>query len=249
MSTGFVAMTLDDLPRLLESGYRLRYQVYCLERKFLPAENYPDGLEIDEFDCDAVHVGVIDRHGELAGTARVIHTGSIGLPILRYCTLFPEETVLDDPANMVIEASRLSVSRNYTRRLGDGFYGVAEVPEPIEPVRRPQRSNRGGVFGTLMKGLYQTTKRLGATHWIVATEKSLQRRLLQFGMPFRPAGPESHYGGLVAPYVMSLAEWDAAILSRQFPALDDFLVGLEPEFSPRIAAPEPAEAVAVSSGR
>jgi len=248
MST-FQAVTLDDSPQLLEKSYRLRYQVYCLERKFLPAEDYPYGLELDEFDREAVHVGVVDPHGELAGTARVIHTGSTGLPVLRYCTLFSNETVLNDAGNKVVEPSRLSISRNYTRRRDDGFYGIPEVPDSTEQAKWPQRSNRGGVFGTLLKGLYQATKRLGATHWIVATEKSLQRRLVQFGMPFSLAGPESDFGGLVAPYIMSLAEWDEVILSRQIPALDDFLVGLEPEFTPGIGEHDPRAAMAQISRR
>jgi N-acyl amino acid synthase of PEP-CTERM/exosortase system len=235
MSRSFRALTLDDSPQLLEKSYRLRYQVYCLERKFLAAGDYPEGLERDEFDSDAVHVGVVDSDGELAGTARVIHTGAHGLPILRYCTLFPDERAFDDVSNLVVETSRLSVSRNYTRRHDDGFYGVAEVSDPpAVRIGRPQRSLRGGVFATLLKSLYQATKRLGATHWIAATEKSLQRRLIQFGTPFRLAGPEAVYGGVVAPYIMALAEWDEVILSGKIPAVDDFLVGLEPEFMPRM---------------
>jgi N-acyl amino acid synthase of PEP-CTERM/exosortase system len=234
MSENFVALTLDDSPRLLECSYRLRYQVYCLERAFLAADAYPDGLEIDEFDRDAIHVGVVDVRGELAGTARMIPTGRARLPLFGYCTLFPGESVLNDPDNTVVEISRLSISRNYTRRHDDGFYGVAETPEWTARAVGPRRSNRGGVFGTLFKGLYQTTKRLGVTHWIAATEKPLQRRLAQFGMYFRLAGPESNYGGPVAPYIMSVADWDQAILSGQIPALADYLVGLEPEFMPVI---------------
>ena len=54
--------------------------------------------------------------------------------------------------------------------------------------------------------------------------------LAQQGLPFRVIGPESDYFGLVAPYQMDLQEFDRIILSGQFPALDAFVIGLEPEF-------------------
>ena len=85
----FCARTIDGQRALLEQSYRLRYQVYCLERKFLRAEDYPNGLEIDEFDRHAAHIGAIDSHGELAGTARVVRSSEQGLPIFEHCVIFP----------------------------------------------------------------------------------------------------------------------------------------------------------------
>jgi hypothetical protein len=84
----------------------------------------------------------------------------------------------------------------------------------------------------MIKGVYHATKRLHVTHWIVAMEKGLRRRLTHYGLPFRLAGPEADYHGPVAPYVLSLAELDDVILTRTFPALDDITRGLEPEYWP-----------------
>ena len=67
---------------------------------------------------------------------------------------------------------------------------------------------------------------------MAATEKSLQRRVEGYGFPFRAIGPESDYGGPVRPYLMNLAEFDSVILSDRHPLLEDFLMGLEPEFRP-----------------
>lgn len=228
---------LDDSPHLLEQSYRLRYQVYCLERKFLPASDYPDQREIDEFDCHSVHVGVVDADGELAATARLIKSSPAGWPLFQHCTVFPEhEALIKDAANTVVEVSRVSISRRYTGRRHDGFFGISDiltldhVANPTGPERRLGRSN---AFATLANATYQAAKRLGATHWIAATEKSLQRLVVQFGLPFRPAGPETNYYGVVTPYVMSMAEFDHVILSGQIAGIDNFLVGLEPEFTPR----------------
>ena len=82
LTGAFRPVTIDDSPQLLEKSYRLRYQVYCLERQFLRAEDYPNQLEFDEFDRDSVHVGVLDAEGELVGTARIVKPNSAGLPLL-----------------------------------------------------------------------------------------------------------------------------------------------------------------------
>jgi N-acyl amino acid synthase of PEP-CTERM/exosortase system len=227
----FSARTIDPVRALLERSYRLRYQVYCLERKFLPAGDYPDGLETDEFDRHAIHVGAVDAQGELAGTARVIRPSASGLPIFDHCTIFPHETAEFNAENpRLVEVGRLSVSRSYCRRRTD-------LTLPAGDARRRGANYRGSerrhqhedVFLTLLKALYQASKRIGATHWLAATEKPLQRMLAQRGFPFHSIGPDSDYFGLVAPYQMELREFDEVICSGHFPHLDDFLVGLEPQ--------------------
>jgi N-acyl amino acid synthase of PEP-CTERM/exosortase system len=216
----FHTRPIDDSPDLMEQSFRLRYQVYCCERNFLPVDAYPDGRESDEFDRHSVHVGVLDAWDDLAATARVVSLTKAGpgFPLFQHCRIFADEAELLDPDNNVVEISRLSMSRRYRRRPQNG------VPE--------RRDVRRQAFLTLLKGIYQASKRMNATHWLAATEKSLQRLVEQYGFPFRVIGPETNYGGPVAPYLMNLAEFDDVILSRTIPALDDFLVGLEPECHP-----------------
>jgi N-acyl amino acid synthase of PEP-CTERM/exosortase system len=212
---------IDHMPRLLIESYALRYQVYCRERKFLAAENYPNRLERDEFDLHSIHTGVVDMQGVLCGTARIVKPSELGLPLLRHCEMFPHEAEFAGRDSRVIEVGRLAVSRSY-RRPG-GNLDAAGM----------RRRGREEVLLTLLKALYQQTKRLGATHWLAATEGSLPRLLSQHGFPCRAIGPEAEYFGAVTPYAMDLKEFDDVILSRRFPVLDQFLIGLEPEFSPR----------------
>ena len=124
------------------------------------------------------------------------------------------------------------MSRRYRRRPQHG------VPE--------RRDVRRQAFLILLKGIYQATKRMEATHWLAATEKSLQRLVEQYGFPFRVIGPEANYGGPVAPYLMN---WRSSMTSscpvrlrrsKSFPSV------WSPSFS-RIVGP-PA-AVATSSCR
>ena len=228
MSPTFRPVTIDDSPHLLEISHRLRYQTYCVERRFLNAEDYPNQLESDAFDRDSVHVGVLDADDELVGTARIVKPNSAGLPFLLHCTLFPLETTFAQLGNTVVEISRVCINRRYTRRRSDVF---SDAPEPAESEHaipsHDRRRERDDVFVTLVKALYHATKRLGATHWIIAIEKSLRRRIARYGLPFQLAGPEGDYYGCVAPYIMSLAELDQVIHGRQFASLDSFPIGLE----------------------
>jgi len=235
MSGPYRPVTLDD-------SYRLRYQSFCLEQLFFNKDNYPSQLETDVFDRAAVHVGVLDATNELVGTARVVPPNSAGLPLFRYCTLFPGDTTVADPANTVVELSRVCLTRRSNRAMADGDDTGPGEPPPEVLLSQAPGSGHGShdAFATLIKAMYHATKRLHGTHWIIAVEKALRRRIARYGLPFRLAGPEVDYYGPVAPYVMSLAELDDVIRARLYAALDDFPVGLEPEYWPSPLVPTSA---------
>src|ERR1043165_7041228 len=57
----------------LKQALSLRYQVYCLERNFEDAAQYPDRLETDDFDAQSVHGVLFYRPWDKAvGTIRLI---------------------------------------------------------------------------------------------------------------------------------------------------------------------------------
>ena len=237
MSAPYRPVTLDESAQLLAMSYRLRYQTFCLERLFFSKDEYPSQLESDLFDQASIHVGVLNAEDSLVGTARVVPPNSAGLPLFRYCTLFPQETTLADPSNTVVEISRVCVNPRWTSRVTDG--AVASETETASPAGPLPVHEHGpdakDAFATLIKGLYHVTKRLQATHWIIAVEKALRRRISRYGLPFRVAGPEVDYFGPVVPYLMSLADLDEVISSGRYPVLERFPVGLEPQYrSPRL---------------
>ena len=102
----FQARPIDDVLQLLDDSYSLRYQVYCLERKFLRADDYPLGLEFDEFDRHSIHVAAIDTRGALVGTARAVKISEIGLPLFRHCTTFQHEMDHPPPNARVVEVGQ-----------------------------------------------------------------------------------------------------------------------------------------------
>jgi N-acyl-L-homoserine lactone synthetase len=208
---GFLPRTIGDDPALLEQSYRLRYQVYCVERKYLSAGDYPDGRETDAFDKDSVHVGAIDVSGELAATARIVKPNGRGFPMFQHCALFPDVQTLNQPGTVPVEVSRVSISRSYARR---------------------ERRRRTEPFLTLLNAVIRAAKRVGATHLIGATDLALHRSLVHHGFPYRFAGPQVDYYGLVAPCIMSLHELDDVILAGRYALLEGFPVGWDPHLWP-----------------
>ena len=138
MESGYRAIegrVIDSDQQLLDQSYRLRYQVYCVERAFLNAGDYPEQRERDEFDRYSLHVGVVDRGSELMATSRLIQVSMCGLPLFRHCQIFPHETELYRHTNRVVEVSRLCVSRQL----------------------RERGQSRASVVATLYRELYQAS--------------------------------------------------------------------------------------------
>jgi N-acyl-L-homoserine lactone synthetase len=194
----FSARTIDDDPRLLDQSYRLRYQVYCVERGFLDATDYPDGREVDEFDTHSVHLGLLDADGNVIGTARLIKPNPHGFPMFRHCAFFPEVMPPDAPHVAPVEVSRLAISRRYMR--------YRRRSEPL---------------CDLVKAMVVGARRVGANHLIAASEAALARRLVQFGFPYRIGGPTADYYGPVAACLMNLDELDEVVAGGRFPSLRD----------------------------
>lgn len=225
----FRALEIDDVPELLHASYQMRYQVYCIERNFLSPHYYPLAVETDVFDQHAVHIGVVNSEDVLVATARLVRRTDDGLPMYGHCSLTFRDPVLADKNAPIVEVSRLAVSRRYNRRQGDEHYALAGGMRSNGEKRR----EGGEIVMTLYRALYQASKRHGFTHWLAATERSLQRLVLRYHFPFVQVGPETDYFGMVAPYLMDLSAFDQEILSGKVPALRDFLVGLEPHLIPR----------------
>lgn len=190
---------LADTPELLRTALAIRYQVYCLERKFEKADEHDDGMESDGFDADAIHNLVVHRPtGAAIGTARLIlpQRAPGGLPIenLLRANGFCASDYF--PVAKCAEVSRFSISNQFRRRRGDngisdGRYGECRGALPC--------------LG-LIQEIVRQSRALGLTHWAAVMEPKLLRMLAAIGFCFTPVGPLVSYHGLRQPSYACIPE-------------------------------------------
>jgi N-acyl-L-homoserine lactone synthetase len=174
-------VVIADTPDLIEEVFRLRYQVYCVERGFEPGCG---GKEFDEFDDLARHVLLVHRSsGEPIGTVRVIPsflTGGVkGLPMSSVC---PRGTLRALPGWTTGEISRFAVSKQ--RRLSCRAGSMVRLG--------------------LMQGTLRLSRELGLTHWCAIMEPMLLRLLRMTAVQFSPLGPLVEYHGLRQPAYLDI---------------------------------------------
>jgi N-acyl-L-homoserine lactone synthetase len=150
----------------LQSCYRLRFQVYCKEKRWLPAGNFPDGLEIDEYDEKAVHVIALDEDFTIVGLMRILLENNYGkLPYLNHPAMKGERIDLPNCAELTRFVITPSKYRYYVLK---------------------------GIF----RAAYQVSRRLGVENWIFVSEPSMIRFMDRFKFYFTPfCTPAKYYGG------------------------------------------------------
>jgi len=171
-----------DTPELVHEVFRLRYQVYCLERGF---ERGYEGLETDEFDVHASHVLLIHHDsGEAVGTVRIIPSwatdGVEGLPMAAVCA---PDLLQHLPPLATGEISRFAVSK--VRRMSCRVGALLRL----------------GLF----QGVARLSRDLGLTHACAIMEPTLIRLLQMHAIRCLPLGPLVEYHGLRQPAHIDLA--------------------------------------------
>jgi len=173
---------------LLQTALALRYQVYCLERNFEEAEQYPDRLETDPYDGRSVHGVLFYRpSNKEIGTVRLImpHRNLAVLPVHALLTSSSIVPSKHFPKAQTAEISRFAISRSF----------------------RPDKRERSKLpcLG-LVQILLQLSLSHGITHWVAVMQPALLRMLATMGMELTPIGPLVSYHGLRQPSVCSIAQ-------------------------------------------
>jgi len=193
-------LVIINRPDELDDALRLRYQVYCLERGFEPAEG---GREIDGFDVFARHAILRNRVSHQAvGTVRLVVPAlggaSAQMPIDQICGT---SLLRNLPRKFTGEISRFSLSKRY--RGESGIYN---------PLLR--------LF--LMRGVVALSKELGLTHWCALMEPCLLRLLRTSSIHFRSIGAPVDHHGLRQPSY-AVIENVLAQLALEQPSIWDFV--------------------------
>ncbi len=198
----------------LRRAFKLRYEVYCLEHNFLSVDDYPDGVESDEYDDEAAHFYAFDEQEELVGYVRLVRPGADQLfPMQRHCSISSDAATL--PAHgEAAEVSRLMVRSDYRRRRGDRLSVV--TPEQSSAVFKDDRRHAAPqILLSLYRQMYAYSLKVGIRHWYAAMERPLARSLLRRNFAFLPIGPQTDYYGPVAPYLADLRELESQAAERK----------------------------------
>ena len=182
--------------------FRLRYEVYCLERAFLTPDPAVGDLEYDDYDDCSTHFAAFAGDDALIGTVRLVTPErERAYPFERHCTLFPGFDM--PPHHACGEISRLAVRRSHRRRRADCLIGV-----PGAEARGLADDRRSNGSPMLLLGLYREMYRHSRANdirfWFAAMERSLAHSLRKMGFGFQAIGPVADYYGKVTPYMLDL---------------------------------------------
>jgi N-acyl amino acid synthase of PEP-CTERM/exosortase system len=199
---------------LKETVYRLRYQVFCLETGFEQAEQFPDGLEKDEYDTRSKHYLIRHRtSGVYAATTRLILPDPDDIqqpfPIERHCRFDRSELRDTIPRNRLAEVSRFCVSKSFKRRPGEPgtIAGICPHRRHHHLVNDDERRAWPHITLALITCLNTISAHHGITHWYGLIEPSLFRLLTFLGIDFTAIGPLTEYRGKRRPCIMRVPEY------------------------------------------
>jgi len=190
---------IADRPSLTRAAHELRYQVYCLERKFENADEHTSGLETDQFDQHAIQGVLFHRPTERAiGTVRMImpdHCGEDGLPVEQM--LRPNGFNL---ANFVriaesVEISRFAISKEFRRRWTDDC--AIAAGRPLSPQETARQANLACL--SLIQFLVRQSVEHGVLYWTAVMEATFLRMLARMGIHFTAIGPVVFHHGFRQP--------------------------------------------------
>jgi len=200
---------------MVKGIFGLRYEIYCLERGFLPAEDFSSGLETDSYDDCSTHFAGYNMENLIVGSVRLVQPPPAQIfPFEEHCQVF--DTFAFPPREQACEISRLVVRKSYRRRRGDSMHGVsrefmekqdgAVVVQPTKSASKRGKGDSPRLLLGLYREMYRHSKANGVRYWYAAMERSLAFSLRKMGFTFVPIGPTTDYYGPVTPFIVDLEQ-------------------------------------------
>ena len=182
---------------LVTEAHRIRFEVYCRDRRWEPENDGNPGLECDSYDERARHVLLRYRpENRFVGTMRSVEPDAVSPE-----KSFPVQELVDDPrlhqrarvAGMV-EASRFCLSRGRMADLSPGGEEAAAL-RMVNPF----------LMIGLMVAVIQTPLELGYADVCAVLEPWLAHRLMRFGFAMELIGAPVEHHGLRQPCLIPVA--------------------------------------------
>lgn len=208
----YFEMVAADTEVLRQEVYKLRYQIYCLEKCFEKPEEHPDGLESDQYDQYSCHYLI--RHRE---TGCYMATTRLILP---NCAVFPTEanskiadtTLLKNVnRNHLAELSRFCVSRQFRRRANERHLIVTNDTDESRD-SSIEKSCSASITLSLFACAIQMSAEHNIRYWCALIEPALKRVVESYGIYVTQIGPVVEYHGMRMPCAIKVNDFllDAA---------------------------------------
>jgi N-acyl amino acid synthase of PEP-CTERM/exosortase system len=226
-----------DTDALRREVYRIRYQVFCEEMGTEDKEQFPEGLEYDEYDGHSAHCLLRHRRNEkhdiYAGCIRIVlqhpRHRHVRPPFMLHCSDSLWRTKLDPfrlPPGSFGEISRLAITREFRRRKGDVNGATGENLPMLSSTEEERRH-----YPYIPIGLYMAA----AVVWFESDmdylfammEPRLARHLRRYGICFEQAGEETDYHGRRAAFYLT----KEMFLGNLKPDLKDLLGYIQSDLS------------------
>lgn len=194
---------------LKQEVYKLRYQIYCLEKGFLSPSI--EGMEYDEYDAHSSHYLIRHREsGSYMATTRLILPDTKYpeklLPLETYSQIDNTELLKTIPRSNLAELSRFCVSKQFRRRANEKNLLVTNDVDESYLARREKGSS-----AHLTLALFACAIKMSSEHnihyWCAIIEPALKRVFSTLGIYFVEVGPlmtSTHYYGMRTPCIIKV---------------------------------------------
>lgn len=170
--------------------YKLRYQIYCLEKGFLKVENPEEEMEKDPYDERSIHF-LVKSGNRWIGTFRLVIDHLGGLPF--YKVSVPDSPQFIQGKLKAAEFSRLGILRPF-QKLSNG-------QSPHEPSGKESE-----IMLKLLHAARDYCRANSVDHIIFLCRRSITRVLKQFELQAQQIGPTIFHYGPRIPFAISLTD-------------------------------------------
>ncbi len=173
-------------PQDLDDVYKLRYEVYCLERGFEDPSKFYQNQEVDSYDARSIYTLLQHKKsGEFIGTARLIlpdrqHIDDASFDHFPAQKLSNHSMVYDNevfPINRTAEISRICYSQKKAKELG-----ISAIEQKL-------------ILPGLLSGVYMLRDLHNIDHFMAVLEKRLINRCRQIGFTPTEVGDAIEHRG------------------------------------------------------
>jgi N-acyl amino acid synthase of PEP-CTERM/exosortase system len=202
-----IPATTDELK---QEVYKLRYQVYCLEKSFEDTSQHSDGLEFDEYDAHSCHYLIKHKAtGSYMATTRLILPDSNDLnnpfPIELHSQINAEQLPMTIYRPQLAELSRFCVSKEFRRRTNERSLIVSNEVEAEERSEREKKDSPNLTLALFACAIKMSNEH-DIHHWYAIMEPALKRVFSALGIHFIQVGEPVDYHGIRIPCVINVTE-------------------------------------------